>query len=162
AALGHSLGAAAALSAADALSLTRVVLLAPFTSMTDMARRTVGWPLCYINRHRFDNLARLAALASRGARVHVFHGALDEVIPVALGFALLSPIALGDQAAVLAALKRSSEEKKSASRSADGAFYFKWLQSSIGAYDKAYFKLSELPRNKKMLGLALIKNSPAG
>jgi uncharacterized protein len=82
--IGHSLGCAAALIAADQLHLQRAVLCAPFTTMTDMAKRIVGWPLCYINRHRYDNLARLRELDARGARVRIFHEQEDTVIPVAM------------------------------------------------------------------------------
>ncbi len=82
--IGHSLGCAAALIAADQLHLQRAVLCAPFTTMTDMALRTVGWPLCYLNRHRYDNVARLRELDARGARVRIFHGQEDSIIPVAM------------------------------------------------------------------------------
>ncbi len=81
-AAGHSLGAAAALIAADDLSLSRAVLFSPFTSMTDMGRLVVGWPLCYLNRHPYDNRKRLDSLARKGARVWIIHGTEDEVIPV--------------------------------------------------------------------------------
>lgn len=82
--LGHSLGCAAGLIAADRLDLMRAVLCASFTTMTDMARRVVGWPLCHLNRHRFDNVSRLTTLVARGARVRIFHGQEDEVIPVSM------------------------------------------------------------------------------
>jgi len=82
--LGHSLGTAAALIAADELKLHSAVLCAPFTTMTDMARTIVGWPLCYLNRHRFDNVARLRELAARKAQVRIFHGCVDQVIPIAM------------------------------------------------------------------------------
>lgn len=84
--LGHSLGAAAALMAADDLDIRRGVLMSPFTTMTDMGRIVLGWPLCYLNRHRFDNRTSLRHVASRaGARFVIFHGAEDEVIPVRMG-----------------------------------------------------------------------------
>lgn len=83
--IGHSLGCAAGLIAADRLQLRRAVLCAPFTTMTDMARRVIGWPLCYINRHRFDNIARLTAITARGAQVRIFHGRDDEAIPISMG-----------------------------------------------------------------------------
>ncbi len=84
--LGHSLGAAAALMAADDLDLRRGVLLSPFTTMTDMGRIVLGWPLCYLNRHRFNNRKTLGHVASRaGAHMVIFHGAEDEVIPVRMG-----------------------------------------------------------------------------
>ncbi len=84
--LGHSLGAAAALMAADDLDIRRGVLLSPFTTMTDMGRIVLGWPLCYLNLHRFDNRKSLGHVASlAGARFVIFHGAEDEVIPVRMG-----------------------------------------------------------------------------
>jgi pimeloyl-ACP methyl ester carboxylesterase len=81
---GHSLGAAAALIAADELDLRRVLLMSPFTSMIDLARASVGWPLCHLLRHRYDNRSRLAAVVARGAQVRIFHGTKDEIIPVAM------------------------------------------------------------------------------
>ena len=87
--LGHSLGCAASLMAADDLDLRRGVLLSPFTSMTDMGRIVLGWPLCYLNMHRFDNRKTLGHVARRtGARFVIFHGAEDEVIPVRMGVEL--------------------------------------------------------------------------
>jgi pimeloyl-ACP methyl ester carboxylesterase len=82
--LGHSLGSAAALIAADRLHLQSAILCAPFTTMTDMAKRVIGWPLCYINRHRYDNLARLTSICARGAQVRIFHGCEDSAIPIAM------------------------------------------------------------------------------
>lgn len=82
--IGHSLGCAAGLIAADHLQLRGAVLCAPFTTMTDMAKRVVGWPLCYINRHRFDNIARLQTLSARGAQVRIFHGTKDRAIPISM------------------------------------------------------------------------------
>ncbi|WP_395739540.1 alpha/beta fold hydrolase [Prosthecobacter sp.] len=84
--LGHSLGSAAALMAADDLDVRRGVLLSPFTTMTDMGRIVLGWPLCHLNRHRFDNQKALGHVAARpGARFVIFHGGDDEVIPVRMG-----------------------------------------------------------------------------
>lgn len=84
--LGHSLGAAAALMAAEDLGLTRGLLVSPFTSMTDMGRIVLGWPLCHLNLHRFDNSRTLSRVVARqGARMVIFHGAEDEVIPVRMG-----------------------------------------------------------------------------
>lgn len=84
--LGHSLGCAAALMTAQDLDVRRGVLVSPFTSMTDMGRIVLGWPLCLLNRHRFDNRSTLSSLATRqGARFRLFHGREDEVIPVAMG-----------------------------------------------------------------------------
>jgi pimeloyl-ACP methyl ester carboxylesterase len=85
--LGHSLGAATALELAASTRSREVVLLAPFTSLVDMARRSVGWPLCLLLRHRFDNEARLAEIASSpdAPRIRILHGSADAVIPVEMG-----------------------------------------------------------------------------
>lgn len=84
--LGHSLGSAAALMLADDLDLRRGVLLSPFTSMTEMGRIVLGWPLCHLNLHRYDNRRTLQHVAARqGARIEIFHGTDDEVIPARMG-----------------------------------------------------------------------------
>lgn len=82
--LGHSIGCAAGLMAADDLGAQKVVLIAPFTTLTEMGKRLLGWPLCYVNMHRFDNRKHLAAAVAQGAEVVIFHGTHDEVIPVAM------------------------------------------------------------------------------
>lgn len=85
--LGHSLGSAAALNFASRTRVDRVVLIAPFTSLLDMARRTVGFPLCHLLLHRFDNRARLAELSQRKPvpAITIIHGEEDEIIPVSMG-----------------------------------------------------------------------------
>jgi len=94
---GHSLGAAAALVFAGEHPVSRVVLAAPFTSLRDMAQRTVGWPLCWLLRGNFDNRARLREIGARTPApiVEIFSGTADEVIPFTMGRALgeLSPCA---------------------------------------------------------------------
>jgi uncharacterized protein len=79
---GHSLGCAAALIAAEEWGIQKAVLCAPFTTMTDMARKLVGTPLCYLNHHRFNNIETLQTLEARGGTAMVLHGDADEVIPV--------------------------------------------------------------------------------
>ncbi|MGV3659039.1 MAG: alpha/beta hydrolase [Prosthecobacter sp.] len=84
--LGHSLGSAAALMVAEDLDVRRGVLLSPFTTMTEMGRIVLGWPLCHLNMHPFDNRRTLRHVAGRdGARFVIFHGTEDEVIPVRMG-----------------------------------------------------------------------------
>lgn len=87
--LGHSLGAAAGLELLQSISepAQRIVLIAPFTSMSGMARRAVGWPLSLLLRHNFDNAARLRQLLERQPKpmITIFHGSNDEVIPVEMG-----------------------------------------------------------------------------
>jgi pimeloyl-ACP methyl ester carboxylesterase len=81
--IGHSLGAAAALMAAEDLGIHRGILISPFTSMTDMGREVLGWPLCYLNLHRFDNRKTLAAVCQHPeARFTIYHGMKDNLIPI--------------------------------------------------------------------------------
>ena len=56
------------------------------------SRARVGWPLCWLLAHNYDNQARLRELASRPhpPRVTIFHGSEDEVIPVFMGRQLAS------------------------------------------------------------------------
>ncbi len=82
--LGHSLGCAAGLVAANDQGIQRLVLVAPFTTMTEMAKRVLGWPFCYLNMHRFDNRKQLKTACDNGARVVLLHGTEDEVIPISM------------------------------------------------------------------------------
>jgi pimeloyl-ACP methyl ester carboxylesterase len=82
--IGHSIGCAAALMIADDLDLKRAVLISPFTTMTEMGRRILGWPLCHLNRHKFDNRTHLAAIVKKGARVTIFHGTDDHNVPISM------------------------------------------------------------------------------
>jgi hypothetical protein len=80
--IGHSLGAAAALITAEDIGIHRGILISPFTSMTDMARGLVGWPLCHLNTHRFDNAKALTAICKTPrAQFTIFHGTEDNIIP---------------------------------------------------------------------------------
>lgn len=85
--LGFSIGSAVALEFASRHPVRRVVLLAPFTSLMDMARRSVGWPLCLMLLDRFDNRARLAELVARSVppRVTIYHGTADDIVPFTMG-----------------------------------------------------------------------------
>jgi len=87
-----SIGCGAGLNFAIHHPVDRIVLLAPFTCMRDMARRVVGWPLCWLLLHNFDNNARLAELASRAHPpcVTIFHGEEDQTIPISMGRRLAS------------------------------------------------------------------------
>lgn len=90
--LGHSLGCAAALQLAAQRSVDRIVLISPFTSMSDMARRAVGAPLCWLLRHRYDNVARLQEISSQTPRpsLTIIHGDADNIVPVQMSQALAS------------------------------------------------------------------------
>jgi alpha-beta hydrolase superfamily lysophospholipase len=82
--LGHSLGAAAALQLASRRDVSRIVLLAPFTSLRAMARKAVGDPLARLLRHDYDNVARLEEISGLPSPpvIVIVHGMRDEVIPV--------------------------------------------------------------------------------
>ena len=82
---GHSLGAAAALIAAEEYGIRHAVLLSPFTSTMDMTKVAFGIPLGFLLIHRYDNEASLATLLQRGGKAWILHGTDDEVIPVAMG-----------------------------------------------------------------------------
>ncbi|KPA10284.1 peptidase, S9A/B/C family, catalytic domain protein [Candidatus Magnetomorum sp. HK-1] len=85
--LGHSLGAAVALDFAARHPCKRVIILAPFTSLSDMARRVVGVPFCYGLSHRLDNHDRLLEIAQQSPQplIILIHGRNDRVIPIEMG-----------------------------------------------------------------------------
>ncbi len=85
--LGHSLGSGAGLQFAVRHPAQKIILISPFTSLQEMACRSVGKPLCYLLRHHFDNISRLSELAKRDPmpQVHIIHGTRDQVVPVAMG-----------------------------------------------------------------------------
>ena len=83
--LGHSLGSAVALMAADAFDIRRAILASPFTSTPDMARVMTGLPVGFLITHRYDNRATLNRLVERGGRAWIIHGAADQIIPVSMG-----------------------------------------------------------------------------
>jgi pimeloyl-ACP methyl ester carboxylesterase len=85
--LGHSLGAAVALQFASVHPVSRIVLIAPFTSLREMAQRVVGWPLCYALIGNFDNRERLRQITRRSPapRITILFGKEDEEIPFAMG-----------------------------------------------------------------------------
>jgi pimeloyl-ACP methyl ester carboxylesterase len=84
--LGYSIGSAVALDYAVRHPVQRIVLVAPFTSMLDMARLSVGSPLCFLLRHRYDNVASLRALQARSLpALTILHGASDSFIPSRMG-----------------------------------------------------------------------------
>jgi pimeloyl-ACP methyl ester carboxylesterase len=85
----HSLGGSAALIAACDHGIRQGVLMAPFTSTMDMARRVIGLPVGFLVWHRYDNEARLDELVAAGPiKIVIVHGARDEIIPVAMGRSL--------------------------------------------------------------------------
>lgn len=79
---GESLGSAVALDLALSEPAAALVLEAPFTSVPDMARTTVFFPLAPFVRTRYDNLAKVNRLRMP---LLVLHGDHDGIVPFALG-----------------------------------------------------------------------------
>ncbi|CAN5485486.1 hypothetical protein BH09SUM1_BH09SUM1_23310 [soil metagenome] len=85
--VGHSIGAGFGLEFAARHPVERVVIISPFTSLDDMARRKVGWLFSWVLMTHLDNRARLNELAARShaPRVLLIHGTNDQIVPVAMG-----------------------------------------------------------------------------
>jgi uncharacterized protein len=81
--VGHSLGSGVAAEMALRGHATRLVLLSPYTSMVDMARK-VAWmlPVSLLVRDRYDTLSKAPRLE---LPVLIVHGARDYVVPAAMG-----------------------------------------------------------------------------
>jgi len=108
--IGHSLGCAAALqwittvtanesvppASALPLSVGRVVLLAPFTSLAAVATHLIGYiPLLrWLLRHNFDNERQLQAFLNNIKNqptqpvVCIMHGTQDTIVPAIMGRSL--------------------------------------------------------------------------
>ena len=88
--IGHSLGAAAALAFAAHHVTERAVLISPFTTLREEAAHVVGGPLSHLLVENYDNRKNLRTLFRNNpkARVAIFHGTADELIPVQMGRAL--------------------------------------------------------------------------
>jgi fermentation-respiration switch protein FrsA (DUF1100 family) len=79
---GESLGSAVALDLALEKPARALVLEAPFTSVPEVARGTIFFPLAPFVRTRYDNLAKVGRLR---IPLLVLHGDRDAVVPFALG-----------------------------------------------------------------------------
>jgi uncharacterized protein len=87
-AFGESLGAAVAIHLAEHRPCAGVVLVSPFTRISDVARHHYG-PLGLLAGRRFDSLTRAPGL---GVPVFVAHGDADEIVPIALGERLFAAL----------------------------------------------------------------------
>ncbi len=88
--LGHSLGGAAALYAAEEYGIARIVLISPFTTMREMASLRFGRWLPRLLRHNYDNRGRLGRIlegSDKGGspQVTIIHGEEDSIIPISMG-----------------------------------------------------------------------------
>ena len=85
--MGHSLGAATGLQFSTRINTNKIILISPFTRMVDMGKLVVGYPLCYLVKHKFDNTSIISKLVSKEStpKIIIIHGDNDEVIPVRMG-----------------------------------------------------------------------------
>ena len=85
--IGHSLGAALALDFATHHRVRKIVLIAPFTTLREEAATIVGGWIARLLIESYDNRANLAEAArlNPNARIAIFHGTQDNVIPVRMG-----------------------------------------------------------------------------
>jgi pimeloyl-ACP methyl ester carboxylesterase len=85
--VGLSLGAAAALRFAGDHPVHRVALIAPFTTLREVAAALFTRPISWLLLENYDNRARIAELALRNPppRVAIFHGTADTLIPATMG-----------------------------------------------------------------------------
>src|SRR3954452_18121238 len=95
--IGHSLGAAAALDFAAHHSIQRVVLISPFTTLREEAAHVFG-PLARLLVENYDNRQNLRTILQRNpnARVAIFHGTDDTLIPIEMGWQLKELFAKSD------------------------------------------------------------------
>jgi uncharacterized protein len=85
--IGHSLGSAVAIDFGTRHRVQRVVAIAPFTTLREEAARILTSPLSYLLIESYDNRAGIAEIRKRNreAKIAIFHGTKDEVIPVRMG-----------------------------------------------------------------------------
>jgi len=80
--LGQSLGSGVATEMASRGHGARLVLISPFTSVAEMARRVFPFFPARFVRHRFDTLSKAASISMP---VLILHGTEDEVVPFSMG-----------------------------------------------------------------------------
>jgi pimeloyl-ACP methyl ester carboxylesterase len=85
--IGHSLGSAVAIDFGARHRVQRVVAIAPFTTLREEAAHLITSPLSYLLIESYDNRVGIAEIRKRSpeAKIAIFHGTKDEVIPVAMG-----------------------------------------------------------------------------
>ena len=87
---GHSLGSGVAAEMATRGHGARLVLLAPYTSMTDVASRLMpAFPAHWLLRDRYDTLGKTARLT---LPVLVLCGSLDKLVPPAMSRTLAAAL----------------------------------------------------------------------
>src|SRR5438094_2457414 len=107
---GHSLGSAVAIDFAARHRVQRGVAISPFTTLREEAAR-IGGPLSRLLIENYDNRSGIAEIrkCNPEAKIAIFHGTKDEVIPVRVGRELAQkssfidffPVAGADHVSVL-------------------------------------------------------------
>jgi surfactin synthase thioesterase subunit len=84
--LGHSLGAAIGIRFAEKYQVKKIILLAPFTSLKEMACEVIGKPLCFLLQQDFNNIQGISDILRRKKipAITIFHGINDQIIPVGM------------------------------------------------------------------------------
>ncbi len=84
--IAYSLGTATSLEFASIHSddIDHLYLICPFTSLREMARQRLGWPLCTLLHDNFESLDMLKQLCATGhITATVFGGTADHTVPYA-------------------------------------------------------------------------------
>ena len=89
--MGHSLGSAIAIDAASTLQPKVLVLLSPFTSIYDMAKRSLSPPWAwllkgfiwdtYLSEQKLTKLSK----TNPNMKVYILHGTNDTIVPASMG-----------------------------------------------------------------------------
>jgi pimeloyl-ACP methyl ester carboxylesterase len=89
--LGHSFGTGAALQFALRQEVRRIVLVAPYNTLTRALART-SRILAFLIPSQIDNLAQIRTLLQRqpAPEISIIHGTLDTTLPVSMGRELVA------------------------------------------------------------------------
>ena len=84
--IGHSLGSAVALDFAARHRIQRVVAISPFTTLREEAACIIGGLLSHLLIESYDR-SSITEIRKRNpeAKIAIFHGTNDKVIPVRMG-----------------------------------------------------------------------------
>lgn len=92
--IGNSIGSGTAVQMAVEHEAAALILVSPFTSLTDAAARAVPiFPVRWLLKDRFDNAEKLPAL---DLPILILHGDADAVVPFELGEALAASNTMAD------------------------------------------------------------------